>query len=324
MIGQLRLALAMIVAAFHLGWMPFGRSPGVTAVIVFYVISGHAMTGLVRSHFLPLSWAKVAWFYRDRLLRLAPQYYAFTGISILCMEAGWRFSDLQSGRPNLLSAIAVVLVLPFQLTMYLPSAAHYMPIPQAWTLSVELLFYAAAPLLICSRRARWAGLWLSIVTLSLATAGIIDFDVFAYRSPLGTLLFFLLGYAIFCRDVPMLGVILGFLGVLLAAWPMALHTLDVYSLDEIIGGLLAALLVNLSTRVRPSAFDRACGGASYGCYLSHWLFMPLLVPHAGAWWNYIAICVLSGLTGWFSNALIDDPIARLRRRLRSRRGGPTN
>jgi peptidoglycan/LPS O-acetylase OafA/YrhL len=51
MFGGLPLGLAALVAVFRAGFTPFGLQIGTSAVVVFYIISGYAMTGLVTSRF---------------------------------------------------------------------------------------------------------------------------------------------------------------------------------------------------------------------------------------------------------------------------------
>src|SRR5690625_440565 len=84
MFGGIRLFLAFIVALVHLHYgVPriVLSLVGIPAGVSFYVISGYAMTGLVRSHYADVR--LVPRFYFDRMLRIGPQYYALLLVVVL-------------------------------------------------------------------------------------------------------------------------------------------------------------------------------------------------------------------------------------------------
>lgn len=76
--GTLRFFLALLVLYSHAGGRIQQLNPGVTAVVVFYIISGYVMTALMRRYYCPSpagpTLPSTAHFYLDRLLRLYPQY----------------------------------------------------------------------------------------------------------------------------------------------------------------------------------------------------------------------------------------------------------
>ena len=314
MLGTLRLVLAMIVAAFHLGWMPGGVASGVAAVTVFYVISGYAMTGLLQSRFE--NGRLVAAFYRDRVLRLGPQYYAWSLIAMVGMALGWHFTSLQEGSLVATSAAAVAFVIPLGAWMYVPAIGHYMPLPQAWSLSTELAFYCLFPFLLRSSRLKWASLAVSVVTFTAATANIINPDYFAYRLLPGALVFFLLGHALIARERTMAALILVVLIVDMLVLSVGGNLFVGFNTALFIGGLSAAPLIVAATVVPSGQIDRQLGAASYGCYLSHWLFLPMLAPFDALWWAYPVICALSGGAGWLMCKVVEEPVTRFRHRKR--------
>ena len=74
MLGILRLFLAAAVVYYHCSYKPYDYLMGVVAVVVFYMLSGFVVTGLYKNAF---NNQKMLAFYRDRCLRLLPQYYFY-------------------------------------------------------------------------------------------------------------------------------------------------------------------------------------------------------------------------------------------------------
>jgi peptidoglycan/LPS O-acetylase OafA/YrhL len=86
MLGTLRLLLAVSVAVFHANIGREGLRFGASAVIIFYMISGYAMSGLAGTFLAAPDgrfWHGAVRFWRDRLLRLYPQYIAWLVIAAI-------------------------------------------------------------------------------------------------------------------------------------------------------------------------------------------------------------------------------------------------
>ncbi len=182
--GLLRLILAFSVVAAHnpRGFVELTVG-GVVAVKAFFIISGFYM-GLILSGPYAAAGARVFW--TNRLLRLMPMYYAAAAVTlaVLLLVPGGRAGYLLDlGRwqallaaPGLgwLKAYLVAMNLscvglestifawfdfadgslhPFRGVGYPASGVllnHFMLIPQSWSIGVELVMYAAAPVVVRS------------------------------------------------------------------------------------------------------------------------------------------------------------------------------
>jgi len=79
MFGTLRFFLALTVVAYHIGYHPMGLYIGVSAVMVFYMVSGYVMSALYTNRFVTVKNAR--YFYMERIIRIAPQYYFYLSIA---------------------------------------------------------------------------------------------------------------------------------------------------------------------------------------------------------------------------------------------------
>lgn len=313
--GTLRLLLAAIVAMFHAGLMIGGIASGVSAVVCFFMISGYAMTGLARRTFPGLP-AGAGRFYRDRLLRLAPQYYAWLAVAAVAWALGANLGEFIAGPPGPWGIIGNLTVVPLDFYAFLPPVKIFLLLPPAWSLGLELTFYLAFPFLLGSRLLLWAATLGGLAVAFLAAQGMLDSDIWGYRLLPGTLPFFVLGHAIYRRDPALLAAILsGLSACALAAWWGGRMALP-WNNAILAGWLIGTPLVFGLSFLRARGWDTALGNASYGCYLAHWLPMSLTRAHHGDWaWSCgVALCAaILGAGGFW---LVEAPITRLRRRLR--------
>jgi peptidoglycan/LPS O-acetylase OafA/YrhL len=211
--GLLRTLLAITVVFAHSplngGFVFVG---GRNAVQLFYVISGFLITHVINAssaYHDPLK------FYTNRILRIYPVYYVVLLLTALTLPQllGQAWEVVQAGPTaagvlvtlSNLSLVgqdwvmfsgvrdgALAFVSDFNLSEVLLYKG--LLIPQAWTLGVELSFYAIAPLVL-----RWPNRILSLFLLSLAVRAIIVLqglgmsDPWTYRFFPAELSFFLLG-----------------------------------------------------------------------------------------------------------------------------------
>jgi len=130
-IQYLRALAALAVVVFHAGeraGMPF--TIGAAGVDVFFVVSGFIMMAI--SDARPTSPAA---FFRNRLLRIAPAYWAATLLMIAGAAAGLF--------PNLKLEFTHVLGSFLFLPVASPSSGSLWPVlVQGWTLNYEIFFYA--------------------------------------------------------------------------------------------------------------------------------------------------------------------------------------
>jgi peptidoglycan/LPS O-acetylase OafA/YrhL len=166
--GIFRLLLAAAVVIGHAWGM---RSPsipmvwGPLAVQMFFVISGFYMSLILTTKYLRLDHG-IGRFYLNRALRLLPTYWvALAGLILVALLlrptdlpvplSWWATQGEFDGRP--LTFAALVLshltllahdVLPFLPDIGQRAAGDYVLIKPAWSIGMELWFYAVAPWLV--------------------------------------------------------------------------------------------------------------------------------------------------------------------------------
>ncbi len=316
--GLLRLLLALAVVADHagpaFGWTALRMTGGPLAVQMFYVVSGFYMALVLNEKYL----GSGAWwaFAKSRAVRLFPMYWAGLLLTLLVgfalLLGGWSFEPLArwfgpDTTPDLPSAAALALV---QVTLIGQDAAvftavepgsgalfatprpfehdgaayRYMLVPQAWTVGLELMFYALAPLLVRRRGAVVTCLLASLaLRVVLVERAALDFDPWTYRFFPTELALFLAGALAYHgyralrgrRLLPaaiawpaLIGVLACVLGYRALPWPLRGA---VYGLSPLVVLLPLALpfVFHLTARWR---LDRAIGELSYPVYLVHMLF----------------------------------------------------
>ncbi len=156
--GSLRLLLALSVAIGHSGalpWLPV--VPGDSAVECFFVISGFYMSLVLNGKYAGASYFT---FFSNRLLRLFPVYAIILVATVWLLPTatpdldfnGWLFfigsQIVLFGQDayNFLSVDSGQLRFVPHFTSRM--LFNFAPIPQAWTLGIELAFYAVAPFIL--------------------------------------------------------------------------------------------------------------------------------------------------------------------------------
>ena len=370
--GVLRLFLALFVVYAHCG-SPFGRvgMSAENAVQIFYMISGFYMTLVLRGKYATNDFAGVRTFWSNRLLRIFPAYFLVAGLTLFLCVFGERLFGwvpqpalyYWAWRDNGLLQLPQLLWLGFtQSTMVglssfnfftLTDAGAVIPtagvsaddheiwrlllVPQAWSLSVELYFYAVAPFLVTRRLrvlvavalasfALRVGLWLA--------AGLND-DPWSYRFFPSELMFFMLG-AIACHAYGARSELqqrAGAPGVSLAAHPWLLHgglaalvvtAVLIGRVDRPFGaGTLIAPLATacaflalpwLFAATRQQRIDRLLGELSYPVYICHVLII-WMVGGGGFEIGKATFFLVLAIVLVFALAIyrfVDQPIDRLR------------
>ncbi|HEX4330027.1 MAG TPA: acyltransferase [Burkholderiales bacterium] len=362
--GVLRLSLALLVVYAHCVY-PFGRIgiSGENAVEIFYMISGFYMTLVLRGKYVAPGGAGVKAFYANRALRIFPAYLLMAAITLmLCLfgrtlfgwepqaaryVAEWRNAGLLD-LPKLawlgfsqLSMIGLETFNFFTLSnqgAIIPTAGvsadehelwRLLLVPQAWSLSVELYFYALAPFIVTRRLRLVVGLAVTSFAVRVALWRLADLssDPWSYRFFPSELMFFLLGsvacriYAD-CRDAAERRRWVRYLAPLLAL--MAVEAVGIGRLGGTLGpgdavaplvtGAAFVALPYLFRKTQSSRVDRMIGELSYPVYISHVLII-WLVGHGsydtgrGAFvlTAVLVLAVAAAIYRW-----VDLPIDRLR------------
>jgi len=320
MFGTLRFILAALVALSHLDVRLGGLNPGVSAVVVFYLLTGYVMTAQLRGKF---SGARnIPAFYLDRILRIFPAYLFFAGLTLLWFVLAGRATPFLQHPPSATDLLNNLTVIPLNLYMF-NQADRFTLLPAAWSLGAELQFYLLMPLLLLVPGLRSLALVISLSVFLFASLGLINSEWYGYRLLPGVLLIFLTGGFIFeslhKRPRARFALIAVLTSVLLIA--MSIHFTGLwhlpYSREVFIGLALGIPMVALLARLPRQNWDEWLGHLSYGLFLAHFLW----IWAAGDWLGGIALHPLSVILGStllaaFAILLIETPITRWRHRLR--------
>lgn len=310
--GTLRLLLALSVVLFHSVPFPLTGSDwigGLIAVESFFVVSGFYMALVLHDAYR----GRLRDFYANRLLRLFPLYWAALALYVLAglVEPGInRFAALAAVDASPMTWVFVAganLLLLGSDWMLLFSASpdglqwapqiagqalplfkyHYLP--QAWSLPIELAFYAIAPWLVFHP---WRLGVVALASFALKYTLVYSVglgDPWLYRVfPLELWLFCLGALAFHAlrrleHRVPLHGlrwpVLLGlsaFIVLYATGEPKAKYQLDSLRYAAFMGCLVLALPV-LFAGFKDVAWDRWLGELSYPVYLIHLLVIGVVV-----------------------------------------------
>lgn len=337
--GLIRTLLALAVVSFHAVTVfqmdrPFGVElpSGPVAVQAFYVISGFLMSLILTIGYRgrPLS------FYRSRLLRLLPQYWIVLVATLATLGAltGYFESRISWLRDHAMGPLTYAWIVFTNLTLVgmdwtvfivVDHARFNMfqPVNQAWTLGLELTFYAMAPWLV-RLHSGWIVLMIaaSWAARQIAYAYGFDSEPWTYRFFPFEIAWFLSGVlahrtymAGFNRwpvamkrggigaIIVLLFVMTNYKGVRMFAadWPAGIY---------IVQGTVVMCLPLIFAASKDWRFDRMLGLLSYPIYLCHLLllehFIPRQMAYSGEIGMVLSIIVAIGLV------LAVSPIERWR------------
>lgn len=193
--GLIRILLAITVVIAHsTPFMGLSLTGGQFAVQGFFIISGFYISLILHNKY-EASWAGTKLFYGNRFLRIYPVYWTALLLSLIIslLELRWphyihtlgtvsALSDLDATAKALFLAINLAIVgMDWSLFDSIRNSRFFF-IPQAWSLSIEVVMYALAPFLF--RRSIWllASLLAGAVLIRLVAAGAgFDKDPWTYR-----------------------------------------------------------------------------------------------------------------------------------------------
>ncbi len=331
--GFLRVYLALCVVSAHAGpFFPWQVHDGTQAVQLFYMISGFYMTLI-----LSRSYSSTLAFYKSRAARVYfPYAVIFALIVALSLSSGvlrddyfslngWRAAVGGEVEPLgfVLAAIFNFTVVGSDILCFLKQVPgqgleftksflespfllqNLIAIPQAWTVSLELAFYAFAPFLCRLRSSRLIGLFGGLVAVRIwFYLGIgLDHDPWTYRFMPFELALFIAGifscrlylrysHAPFIRSLSKkfstgkVGVGGYLVLILLLAVALCVQTKAVGLLGQFIGQNQSRLIgyvlwipamALMFCLFRESKFDRSLGELSYPVYLIHLFVLQVIV-----------------------------------------------
>ncbi len=330
--GCIRLILAIAVVASHSGgilYLPL--LPGSTAVQTFYVISGFYMALILNEKYADKKNCYQL-FISNRLLRLLPVYWAalLIGVAATILTHGYFAQEMPTTPIALYSPMSIgtllfavwsnLFILGQDLSMFLgidsisgslyPTtnfhaaalpAHRLLVVPQGWSLSIEMLFYAIAPA-IATRRSSVLFLILmaSVATRILLYSAGYSFDPWAHRFFPNELALFVWGalayrWYVWIRRYPpsnlrlcevfalSLTLLLGF-PYFFREWP----ELRLWGFLLLFGACIPYVFLLSKTWV----VDRVLGELSYPVYLIHVSIIWLVVTFIGISNHTVAATVI--------------------------------
>lgn len=316
MLGSLRFILSLLVLLSHIPGLGMALNPGVSAVILFYIISGYLM-GRSYQRFQEHSARPVRDFYFDRLLKLMPQYSVVVGVTFfLIYLLGPAQHTMFLNQPVELQRIILnMLLLPANYVFEPLSIDALLPhpiVPPAWSLSSEFHFYLLLPVILMLGRWGFLIIFLGAGVVQISAmfygSGSFNSDNFGYRFIFGVLIFFLVGLAYgryqesFYRRI-VIGYFLTYLVMLLLIAPgFGLYTRPRIQ-ELMIGAVIAIPLLSAAIKADVKSgwlvrLDRFFGRLAYPIFISHFLvffccekLIGLTFPVGG--WGYV-LFVVSG------------------------------
>lgn len=322
MLGTLRFVLALLVLLSHIPGLGMPLNPGVTAVVIFYIISGYLM-GRSYQRFKQFSTQPVRDFYLDRLLKLMPLYSLIVTLTFLLIYwLGPAQHTMFLNQPvDAHRVLLNLLLLPVNYVFEPLSINALMPhpiVPAAWSLSSEFHFYLLLPLILM------LGRWGVLLTICLAGfiqagalffgSGIFNSDNFGYRFIFGVLVFFMAGLAYSKQDETFYRRIVQayFFFYLL----MLIVIAPVFSLyanprvQELLFGaviaipLLSSVLNAKSTHDKFLLADDLLGKMAYPIFICHFLIFFCCEKLLGLTWQDGGVYVLAATAGSLGMALL--------------------
>lgn len=340
--GMVRFTLAMAVLLSHLPISPLQFIGGGLAVQAFFIVSGFYMALVLSGKY-----ADTSLFYTNRLLRIFPLYFVMMaiaaigffglGASVTATPAMFdaAFGNLGSaivlGFENL-ALVGQELLFWFKLTPdgafvfdpantppteVTPFAWQPILVPQAWSLSMELMFYALAPFLA---RLRWQ--WLAAIaaaSIGLRFAGHllpIDYGLWQGRFFPTALFLFVLGMLAH-RMLPLAARLPAFVGwTVCAVLIVVLIGLPRLELDPgmarwIVYFAVAAAAPFIFNASKNVVMDRWIGDLSYPIYLTHLAVIGVVMTYSPPFPFWLAIGGSLALSAALL-VFIDRPIDRWR------------
>jgi peptidoglycan/LPS O-acetylase OafA/YrhL len=318
-VGTLRLILALAVLLSHVDDTIFGHNVGVSAVVIFFMLSGYVMALLIRTHYAAPD--RFLAFYVDRIARLFPQYLFYLTLTVALMLLWVYSSPYVQGCTGKLDIALNYLMLPLGYYEAL-SMGQCLIVTPAWSLGLELSFYIVVPvLLVCLSRRALSGLFFaSLAVFAAAVFLILDPNQWGYRLLPGTLFMFLTGVALADpkRLAPFLpGMVWGVALALYVATFVYPQAFNVPLNKSVLAGLLLGIpLLAWVRHIQPSPLDTQAGNLSYGVFLNHFGLLALIEPLGLGLYALLAVVPLSLGLAALTYQLIELPVLTWRRKLR--------
>jgi peptidoglycan/LPS O-acetylase OafA/YrhL len=306
-VGTLRLILASAVVLVHTGsFLRFNiTGGGQFPVELFYIISGFYMALVLNEKYMGPGSERA--FYVNRMLRLLPAYWVLASITLVIYLYIYYVTSggFIAWIVELATKVAPWKALWFLVSNTLLVGIDWLPrilplegpktavlVAPAWTLGVELSFYAIAPLLL--RRSPWLLAAVLVASICLRLAYFAGLDIGAgpwsynfFPFELALFMAGALSYRLFekVRDYGTRGAVLGLslvVAVLLFQIVQKGITVSVCNCDLVTVPLRTAFYIYAAVAIaflfretKNSRIDAALGELSYPVYLAHYPLIDL-------------------------------------------------
>ncbi len=328
MFGFLRLLLATMVVFSHAGVSLFGLSPGVMAVVVFYILAGYVVSH-VYCDIIPQSPYKVLYFYKDRILRIFPLYLFMVSITGLFIGITG-FGDPHVSLQNLLANLTIIplnFYMCADFSILQDNRGAWGFIPPAWSLGTELQAYILLALVMPYKKLKYTIALITFAVYIIANYGYLHPDYFGYRLIVGVFFIFAIGDALHKQTKPSHTAItleklfpwciwLGAL-MLYGYFDYTHRFSPTYTKETLIGLLVGIPLVyTIAKKKAKLPFDTLAGSLSYGLFLSHflaiWILDYLGLPLQHTVYYFVLLFSISLLLSYLGTTSIEKPLKKYR------------
>lgn len=322
----LRYLMAIGVAASHYGFFIGGYNQGIMAVIGFMLLSGYVMTLLITRRFPAAE--HIPLFYIDRLGRLLPQFLFYSASIVMLMQLT-RMGEHPIQADMYYKACSFSLLAQnFSLfgNNYYHSLGRCVLIPATWSLGLESCFYLIIPwvILLPSRWLRIGVAGVTALVFLIGFFGLINGDLYGFRSIAGTLFIFMTGGAMARPDI--FGKFFSITTFLFAAilWWCCTYHPEHYvhpNIKSVLAGLVFGVpLLAVVTRMSPMPKMEILGNISYGLFLNHLLVKWIGQEYWGIYsWNFYHFCIAmtcATLLSYVTYRFIEQPVIQMRHKFR--------
>lgn len=355
--GTIRLLLAIsVVIAHSTDIFGFRLVGGQLAVQAFYIISGFYMALILKEKYIGVN-KSYKLFISNRFLRIYPVYWVVLIATVLVSLAAFLYSgsgffrvyadyfDSMSVGSFLFLIISNVILFFQDMILFLgldtssgnlfftsnfglcdPVLSNFLFVPQAWTISLELMFYLIAPFLV---NKKVKSLVVIIVCLLILRFYLyyglnLNFDPWTHRFFPTELVFFLFGiiaYHIYKKisdlEIKKIYLNLIWLGILLITFSFSFIPLE-YEVKKtaylFIFFIALPFIFMLSKKWK---FDRNVGELSYLVYISHTFVLICMRPFKFLYMDGaygISLVVFTLIVSVLLNELISKKIEKVRQK----------
>ncbi len=312
--GILRTILALAVVVYH-SFKIFGlhMCGGQVAVESFYMISGFYMALILNEKYVGVGSYKK--FILSRFYRIFPLYWVILLIAFIVSLIGFsafnhpHYLTRYINNYSCLSGVTIFYfileniivigqdilyflrldelckpILTYNVLSFKHTGYQYLLVPQAWSISIEFMFYLIAPFLV-TKKIKWQ---IAIVVIGIATKFYFDyyyylcFDPWTYRFFPFELAFFMAGslaYA-FYKYIQYKSISPIIAYVLLSLCVLGVFVVDEFKMDEDLKNSLFYLFLLGSMpfifkSLKDCQWDRQIGELSFSLYICHHLLVSL-------------------------------------------------